>query len=519
MITLRKKGQKIKALLMVAALLAMLAGCGGGVKTGPGQPLVINLAGGDAGYPTPYGHYPRGPGIYKMHMIFDSLLERDEQGYIPWLAEKWDISGDGKSYTFTLRTGVKWHDGRPLTAEDVKFSFAYFAKNPPVWDELTVNGQNIVQTIEVLNERTVKITVGTPNATILGRLGTARIIPKHIWEKVDDPQKFTAPEAVIGCGPYVLKAYNKEQGTYRFEAFKDYWGPKPQVDIVQFVPVSDGVLAFNKGDIDLTAISPDLLPKYEHNPEFAVKKNPAFWGYILKFNLEKCPVLKEKSIRQAFAYAINKEELVEKVARGAAIPASAGYLPPDHLWYNPQVRRYDFNIEKARELLAGQKLSFTLLTANANEEVRIAELLKISLAQAGIELTIKSVDGKTRDAAARTGDYQLILNGYGGWGGDADLLRTAYVSEGESPSASGIPGYFAAQINALAAQQLAETEQNRRKALIFRLQELIAEEIPQIPLYNTTGYIVYRPAKYNGWRYMFDHHEVTHSKLSYLGNI
>ncbi|HWR56234.1 MAG TPA: ABC transporter substrate-binding protein, partial [Negativicutes bacterium] len=494
--------------------------CGGGsAKSGPDKPLVINLAGGDSGYPTPYGHYPRGPGIYKMQMIFDSLLERDEQGYIPWLAEKWDVSPDGKSYTFTLRTGVKWHDGKPLTAEDVKFSFEYFVKNPPVWDELNINGKSTIQTIELLDERTLKVTVDNPNATILGRLGNARIIPKHIWGKVDDPQKFITPEAAIGCGPYVLKEYNKEQGAYRFEAFKDYWGPKSLAEIVQFIPVSDGVLAFNKGEIDLTAISPDLLSKYEHNPEFAVKKNPAFWGYRLIFNMEKCSVLKEKSVRQAFACAVNKGELVEKVARGAAVPGNAGYLPVDHLWYNPQVRQYDFNIEKARELLAGKKLSFTLLIANANDEVRIAELLKISLAQAGIELTIKSVDGKTRDAAARTGEYELILNGHGGWGGDADLLRTAYVSEPASGLSYGIPGYFNEQINVLAAEQLAQTDQNRRKALVFRLQELIAEEIPQIPLYNTTGYIVYRPAKYNGWRYMFDHHEVTHSKLSYLENI
>lgn len=521
-ITLLEKIQKIVSLLMISLLLVAAAGCSSGRGTaniGTEKPLVINLAGGDSGYPTPYGHYPRGPGIYKMQMVFDSLLERGEKGYIPWLAEKWEISADGKAYLFTIRKGVKWHDGKPLTAADVKFTFEYFAKNPPVSDELTINGKSIIDSMELINDHTLKVLVNNSNATMLGRLGTVRIIPKHIWEKVEDPRKFNTPEAVIGCGPYVLKEYIKEQGAYKFEAFEEYWGPKPRVDLVQFIPVSDSILAFNKGDIDLTAVSPDLLSKYEHNKDFAVKRNPAFWGYRLVFNLEKCPALKDKDIRQAFAYAINKEELVEKVARGAGVPGSAGYLPADHVWYNANARQYAFNIDKAKELLRGQSMAFTLLISNTNEEIRIAELLKISLAQAGIQLTVKSVDGKTRDAAARNGDYELLLNGHGGWGGDADLIRTVYVSEqvtDQSPSSNGIPGYRNEQIVALCEQQFMEMDQDKRKALVFQLQELIAEEIPQIPLYNTTGYIVYRPAKYDGWRYMFDHHEVTHSKLSYL---
>ena len=88
--------------------------------------LVINLSGGDWGYPSPYTHYSRGPGMFKMRLIFDSLLERGEEGLIPWLAKDYDISNDGKVYTFVLNQGVKWHDGKDLTAEDVKFSFEYF---------------------------------------------------------------------------------------------------------------------------------------------------------------------------------------------------------------------------------------------------------------------------------------------------------------------------------------------------------------------------------------------------------
>ncbi len=495
-----------------------MAGCGSQPSSETSvdaKPLIINLAGGDVGYLTPYNHYPRGPGIYKMNLVFDSLLERGETGYVPWLAKSWEITPDGKMYTFVLRKGAKWHDGTPVTIADVKFTFEYCVKNSPVGDQLKIDGKSIIDRMEIVNEDTITIRVDKPNATLLGRLGNVRIIPQHIWQKVEDPRKFTTPEALIGCGPYMITEYHKEQGAYKLEAFKEYWGPKPKVDILQFVPVSDGILAFNKGEIDLTAISPDLLSKYENKQEFRIKKNPAFWGYRLVFNMEKCPIFQDKTIRQAFAYGINKEELVEKVARGAGVEGSAGYLPVNHIWYNPSVQQYKFNIQKAQELLQGQKLTFTLLISNSNDEVRIAELMKISLAQAGINLTIKSCDGKTRDAAARKGDYEIILNGHGGWGGDADILRTIYGIKTDA-NPSGIYGYKNEEINLLGQQQLAEMNEEKRKELIFRLQEVIATEVPQIPIYNTTGYLVYRPGKYDGWRYMFDHHEVTHNKLSYL---
>ncbi len=517
---LMNRMRNITVAVLAFVLLGLASGCVGNSSPQSGaKPLVINLAGGDSGYPTPYSHYARGPGIFKMQLIFDSLLERGEKGYIPWLAEKWDVSEDGTEYTFWIRKNVKWQDGQPMTAEDVQFSFEYFIQHPPLSDELTINGNSVIQHIDLLDERTVKIRVNQPNATILGRLGQVRIIPKHIWKNVQDPQNFNTPEAVIGCGPYVLKEYNKELGAYQFEAFKEYWGPKPRVDVLQFIPVSDSILAFDKGEIDLTVIPPDLLSKYQNNAEYKILKNPPFWGYCLTFNMEKRPEFQDKNMRQAFAYAVNRQELVEKVARGAAIPASAGYLPLGHIWYNPNVKQYEFNIAKAKELLNGQTPEFILLISNSNEEVRIAELLKISCAQAGIHLKIRSVDGKTRDAMAKKGDYEILLNGYGGWGGDADLLRTVYASgttAGAGFFGRGIPGYSNEQINDLCARQIMTMDTKKRKELIFKLQKLIAEEIPRLPLYNTTGYIVYRPAKYDGWRYMFDHHEVTHAKLSYL---
>ena len=481
--------------------------------------VVIRLAGGDYGLPSPYLHYPRGPGGYKMQLVFDSLLEKDEKGLIPWMAKDWEISEDGLEYIFTINDNIYWHDGEPLKMEDIKFSFEYFEKHPPAWNPVTIDGKTIVDKIEILDENKIKFIMTEKKATALEVLGYARILPKHIWEEVEDPQAFDTDQALIGCGPYQLKSYNKEHGSYEFVAFKEYWGPKQRVDKIQYLPISDKVLAFENNEIDLIEVGTDLLGRYENNSQFNISENPGFWGYRIIFNMEREPIFKEKEVRQGIAHGIDQEEMIEKVARGAAIIASPGYLPKDHIWYNSKVKSYPFDIELAREKLGNKVYSFELLIGNSNDEVRIAELMKISLEKAGVQINIKSIDSKARDSAINSGDYEIVLTGHGGWGSDADILRGRYASsksDGKSASGNTILGYENQEIQTLAQQQLRELDINKRKDMIFELQELIAEEIPFLPLYNTTGHMVYSPNKYDGWMYMYDHHSLDHSKLSYL---
>ncbi len=228
--------------------------------------LILNLQGGDWGYLSPFVHYTRGPGYYKMRLIFDSLLERGEEGLIPFLAESWEIDEEGKSYIFKIREGVKWQDGEEMTAEDVRFSFDYYKEHPPVRDDLARSQRDYIEEINLIDDHTIHIQVEAPDATLLGRFGKIPIIPKHIWEDVDDPIKFDGPEAVIGSGPYRLVDYKKEQGAYEFEVFEDYWGYRPAADKIRFIPVSDSILAFENGDIDITDINPDLLSRYEDTP-------------------------------------------------------------------------------------------------------------------------------------------------------------------------------------------------------------------------------------------------------------
>ncbi|MNI39308.1 Periplasmic dipeptide transport protein precursor [compost metagenome] len=320
----------------------------------------------------------------------------------------------------------------------------------------------------------------------------------------------------MGSGPYTLDDYSREQGTYRFVAFDQYWGPKPRVDVIEQIPASEPVLAFEKGEIDFAEITQDILNRFTNKPEYRVIQNPPFHGVRLSFNMEKRPELKDKAVRQAFAYAIDQAELVEKVLRGAGIPGSAGYLPQEHPYYNNKVKSYPFDPAKAKQLLNGKELTFELNIPNMEQTVRTAELIKISLKKAGIALNVHTYDTKTNDELVRKGNYELAVNVFGGWGADPDQLRTIFATKPSGQGFSEMIGYENAEINQLAANQMVELDEKKRREIINQLQEQIAEEVPTLTLFSQKAYYVFRPGKFDGWMYMYDHHSAPHSKLTYL---
>lgn len=518
-------------ILLLAAVLLIASGCGSGDSATPQKNAgdtakpVIRLTGGDWGYPTPYAHYPRGPGGFKMCLIFDGLLERGPEGIIPWLAKSWTVSPDGCTYTFKIRGNVMWHDGTPLTAKDVVFSLKYASRYPAVWSQID---SRELKTISMADTQTVVTTTTAPKASLLYRLGRTRIIPEHIWAEIERPREFTGAQAVIGSGPFRLTHYNREQGIYRFEPFEDFWGPEIAVNGIQFIPVSQEILAFENGTIDLARVPPDTVKKIQATAGVKLLRSPGFWGYRLLFNPDRKPLLGELEFRKAFAYAINRQELVNKVARGAAQPGNPGILPPDHRMYNAHAKQYALDRKRARRLIqlvrerknpAQSPAEIRILVSNRNREVRLATLIRQQLTNIGIQLKIQSCDGKTRDAKVRSGDYELAIIGHGGWGANADYLYERFYPASESsdsPAASGNRVEISEELAETLGQLHQQTDTRRRHKLAIKAQHKLAAELPELPLYYTTGYVAYRAGKYNGWTYMYDHHSVVYSKLSYL---
>jgi len=530
--------------LTVFIIITVLNGCN--TKQSPENQIksaahaqVIRLEGGDWGYPNPYAHYPRGPGGYKTNLIFDSLLESDEKGLIPWLAEKWQTIENGKQYLFTIRQNVKFHDGSLLTPEDVAFSIEYANKYPQSWSYL----YKAIQSVQIHDNRNVLVTVVIPSAPMLLYLGRTRILPKHIWKDITQPKLFTSKESIIGCGPYCLTDYNKSHGIYRFEAFKDYWGPKQAVNIIEYIPISQPILAYERGEIDMAIVPPDVLDRFQKDPKNKIVKSPSFWGFRMLFNMVDVPIFQNKTIRHAIRYALDLDAIVEKTARGAAIPGSAGMLSPDNVMINPDVKKYEYNLKKAISLLEksgykyldkngirknqnGELLSFQLLCSSGARisrspisEIRIAEMIKEYLQKAGIEIKVKSADQRSRDSAVKNYNYEMVILGHGGWGSDPQFLKKRFADEikqGNSLMECSTYGYHNELLNKLLNLQSITFNNNKRKQIIFDIQKIFSEELPEIPLFNTTNYTVFRPSTYDGWQFMYDHHSLSHSKLSFL---
>ncbi|AFA47291.1 ABC transporter substrate-binding protein [Acetobacterium woodii] len=506
------------ALFLALSMIVMLPGCGSSQAKAEEennleaqkQVEVIKLAGGDWGYPTPYGIYPRGPGSRKMALIFDALVTTDVDGnIIPRLATEWQASEDGLVYTLKLRPDVKWNDGEALTAEDVVFSYDYQKTYIPV---NAVDFSKVVS-MEATESQTVNITITEPDPKFMSTLTSFNIIPKHVWETVIDPNNYQDAKAVVGTGPYKLTDYSKEHGTYRFEINEEFWGNEPKVKEIKFIPVSEEILAFEQGEVDRISITPDVLDRFESNDEYEVMQYVTSWAYRLYYNMNNESDFANVTFRQALAYAINRDQLVEKIERGAAVPGNPGVLHPTNKLYNGAVEQYANDPQKAEELLdsigfkdtdgdkirendSGEKLSFTLLADEGS--TRLAELIKQDLALVGVEVNVQTTDTKSRDARFAAGDFEMVINGSGG-GEDLSEVTNVKKSAKATSTTAEVIGYNNPEVDRLYTAQLKATGPEEQLKLSGELQNLVAQELPKLTLYYTNTIAVHRPKVYNGW--------------------
>ncbi|PKO22351.1 MAG: hypothetical protein CVU38_09855 [Chloroflexi bacterium HGW-Chloroflexi-1] len=463
--------------------------------------------GGDWGYPSPFG-FSRGPGYTRASYIFDTLVWRDGTGQtIPWLATDWKTSDDNLTWTFTLRDGVKWHDSRPLTVDDVVFTFQYLAKTGGAWFLAPVTE---VDAVTAVGDRQVAIKLKRPFAPFLSTIAEpVFILPRHIWEKVADPKKLMGPEAVLGSGPYKLVQYSKEEGTYLFEANDDYFLGKPYVQRMEFVPASDVALALASGQVDafdkFGGVTDELLAPFAKAP-FQIKKAPGEWGMNLYFNLSaaKSPIA-DVRVRQAIAYAVDRDALVSRLLLGFGEPGSPGGLPPANPFYNPAAQTvYPRDVAKAKALLReagyaeGQPVTINL-THSSGDSPRLVEILTAALAEAGITVKPVPMDQASLDAAAQAGNYDMLLVGFGGLGGDPDQLRRNFASTSKTVGFSRARGYANAEFDKLANEQVSLLDFAARKQVLDRIQMILAQDLPALPLYTTARVVVYNGKVFDNW--------------------
>lgn len=470
----------------------------------PRERPTLRLSSDDAGLPSPVAYLPTA--YLPMTFIYDTLLWPEADGSVtPWLATAYERSPDGLTYTFRLRNGVRWHDGRPLTAEDVAFSFEYSLTNPliPPW---VIFKPRYVAGAEVTGPGTVEVRLERP-AVSFPSLVAARfpIIPRHVWSSVPNPLAGVQLSALVGTGPYRLERYDRP--TYLFTANDEFFLGRPFVKRIEMSPQGDDLAALRAGTIDAGGFaarptSGRVVARFRTDPSFGVIEGSPGFLAALHWNLGKRGAVGDAGFRRACAHAIDRHDMVRRLLAGLGHPGNPGLLAPGHP-YRVDVEQYAHDPGLANRLLdeagyprpggkgrrkgPGDKPLKVVLTTPA-ELASAAEVVIDNLAAVGVEVVIDPlVDVFT------LGEYEMALLFWGGAGGntDPDFLRNVYSSRTPRDMFFAARGYQNVEFDDLADRQLTTGDQDQRKQLVARMQEVVAADLPLLPLYYPTPFIVY----------------------------
>jgi len=381
---------------------------------------------GDWGHPSPYLAYGRGPGYLRMHFIFDTLVWKDETSdVVPLLAENWEYITEEEAYVFNLVKNAKWHDGEPVTANDVAFTIEYMKEHPYGWVVL-----DSVDRAEAVDDHSVKIYMSSPYAPFIGDIGgTMPILPEHIWKDIENPIDYVESDVFVGSGPFKYVDFSKEHGTYQYEAFDEYYLGRPDVDKLIYVKTGDTQMALQRGEVDLASIKPEMAETLT-DEGFVVIAGPHYWNKKLMINHNKEP-LDSVVFRQALAYAIDQDEFVDKSLRGYGVPASYGLISSESKWASPNIPEYPYNPDKAKEMIEslgyelndgvftkdGEPLKFVVLvsmisTGGQSIQDRDGEILKNQLEKVGIEVDLISLETKIVDQKVINWEFDLATVSY-----------------------------------------------------------------------------------------------------------
>lgn len=492
---------------------------------GDGVVDVLRLAGGDFGYPSPFG-WVRGPGLIQAGYIFDTLLWQDATGnFIPWLATEWSASDDGTQWTFTLHPDATWHDGEPVTANDVVFTWEYVTQGAGAGQAgFAASGLRQVASITANGEKEVTFTLNAPSAAFEEDVAASvLIIPEHVWSEIDDPAERRGPEATMGSGPYLLESADPANGSYLYTANENFHLGPPVVKRLEFVPVNDELLAIQTGEVVAAEIGLEQPIPAEQMATFDAADNlgriesPGDWNLALHINLDAGFPYDDVDFRRALAYTIDRADLVDRILFGRGVPASVGGLAPTHPFAAAGLPTYEQDLDLANELLDGIGLVDAdgdgvrdlpdgspfapQLKASQRFSADTPQLIREYLLEVGIDAEVVILDRASADEAGVQGDYTLQLHGYGGIAGDADTLRQRFSDQENSTSFNKAWGYSNAAFDALAVEQLATLDRDARKELVGRMQEILAEDLPVIPIYVPDRILFYDDTVFSNWYY------------------
>ena len=417
-------------------------------------------------------------------------------GLEPRLAESWEFSDDGLTLTFVLRQGVMFHHGREFTAEDVKYTFEWVldpdndAQNRPLYAD--------IESIDTPDPYTVVFNLVKPNSFLLNNIARMPIVPADLGH---DDDFGVNP---VGTGPFRFESFVRDDRLV-LSAFDDYWDGRAAIDTVEFRAIPEDatrLLALEAGEVDMFqgGVVPRELTRIEEDPNFNVDRTPAAGYEYLGFNLNN-PPLDDVRVRQAISYLIPREAIVEQLLEGIGRPGIS-MITPDMPWFNPDVKRFDYDPERAAELLAeagfeGGGINLHLVLAEGPVNVRIAEVLQAELAQVGIDLDITVEEfGAMLDRVIDTDDYDMFLLS---WNGQLDPDRAMFRQFTTDGAFSSLVNYSNERVDELVSQgRLVPPDSQESIEIYQEAQAIIVEEVPYAYIYYIEEVAVSR-AEVQGW--------------------
>lgn len=362
--------------------------------------------------------------IFATTNMFDSLTWRGMDGSTePMIATKWDVSGDGLQWTVDIRTDVVFHNGEPLTADDVAYSILRMAAEE--YAEPINQYWSMVEDAEVVDDDTVVFRLSEPNGLFMQQAVRGYIVPKDYIERVGDEAFSAAP---VASGPYKFVEWIPGQ-RLALEANGDYWQGAPAIKNLIIRPIveeASRTAALRSGEVDVVhPLGLDQLQLVEDDPELDVRSTDSIERVRLIFDTTK-PPFNDVRVRKAVNHAINKQQLVEELLEGHA-DVTAGVAVPLEEGYNPDLQPYSYDPQRARQLLAeaghggGLTVDFAVRTGYPKAE-EITQAIAGYLAEVGIQTKMRLYDAAGYADASR--DKTLPPLSFSGWGGGGQFHAT-----------------------------------------------------------------------------------------------
>lgn len=465
-------------------------------------------------------------------LVYDAMYQLNLDGtYSLELAEDVVVSEEGTVYTYTLREGITFHDGRPLTAADVVFSYNLYAAQEdfpflPVYTEY-------FDDVAAPDEKTVVLTLSQAIPNIESQLIFLYVLPAHIWSEAANPAEFENT-AMIGSGPFKMNDYRQNEFV-TLDAVKDHYLQGPKIDgaVFQTFDNQDALVqALRTGQVDMIVEMPNTaVATLRNDANVALVSGAPFAPEVTDIILnvtepENCPAddgvcsghpaLRDRNVRLALSHATDKQNIIDVVLLGLGTPGLT--LLPDGLgvFYNDQIEDYAFDIARANQILDeagyvdtnndgvretadGRDLTFRLnWPSDSTNAPRMAELLSGTWGQIGVRTEQQALDPDALTSiCCPTFDFDIIL---WGWGSDPDPgFLLSVMTSAEIPTGTNETGYANPEYDALYAQQATELEDAQRITLIHQMQEIVHHDIPYIIPYYPQAVQAYRSDTFRGW--------------------